>query len=79
MKKLWLIFFVVLGLVGCRKAGSPDLRVEKNTLDSMQVVKDLGSNAKIVTGVPAIVEDKHDLAAEDPKDKPGAVALKMEY
>ena len=95
MKKLWLVFLVVLGLAGCREAASPDLRIEKNTLDSMhqvnsdsqkqttetnpQVVKNLGSNTKIVTGVPATVEDKNDVAAQDPKDKPGAVAVKMEY
>ena len=76
---------MVLGLAGCRHATSPDLRVEKNTLDSIHpeakphVIKDLGSNTKIVTGVPATVGDKNDPTAQEPKYKSGAVAVKMDY
>ena len=88
MTKRWLTVFVVLALAGCGRTTTPGLRIEKNATDSMhpaddnsQTVKELGNNAEIVTGVPATTtkEDGSGAATEDPKDKPGAVAVKMEY
>ena len=93
MKKPGLIFLVALGLSGCRESASPDLRIEEHAKDSLrqvnsqtadtntEVVKDLGPNAKVVTGVPAttIEQDKNQPDAQPAKDKPGAVAVKMEY
>ena len=86
MKKLWLIVFAVLGLTGCREATLPNLHVEQGAPDSMHVVntapeavQGIGKNVKIVTGVPATVEDKDAAAPQDMKDKPGAIAVKMEY
>ena len=86
---LWVVIvnFMVLGWAGCREA-HPKLRIEKNTRDSLrpanepdpQVIKNLGNNTKIVSGVPATAPDRNESAAEDPtKDKPGAIALKKEY
>ncbi len=75
-------------MAGCQESG-PNLRVEKKAGDavksagngsgeSLQGVKPLSENIKIVTGEPAIKseEDAGDKAA---KDKTGAVAVKMEY
>ena len=85
----FLTVLMVLALAGCRES-APDLRVEQRTGDSARqisetspkdgsvIVKKL-ENVKIVTGVPATVDDKNEPTAAEPKDKPGAVAVKMEY
>lgn len=85
MKKRLAAVLIVLVLAGCRES-NPDLRIAQKTGDSMSSVNDTGSKivqdikgAKIVTGVPATVDDRNEPPIQDAKDKPGAVAVKMEY
>lgn len=90
MKKRLAVVLAVFWLAGCRESNS-DLRIEQKSVDSVRgsavntanttpkVIKDVGSNVKIVTGEPATVPDKQEENAEPLKDKPGAVAVKMEY
>ena len=93
MKKLVAVSLVVLALAGCKRAVAPELRIQSGIPDAVRqvstegvnpanetVVKNLGPNAKIVTGVPATAEeDKSQVLAPTPKDDPGAVAVKVEY
>lgn len=85
-----VLIFSLLFFSGCHQSGA-NLRIEpfsKETASSADVAaiktsgaveQPISNNVKVVTGEPAIVGDEKDETAEAPKDKPGAVAVKMEY
>ena len=81
----WIaVVFLTVFLTGCYRS-SPDLRVDPShetpTAGGPEVLKQIGPNAKIVTGEPATTASD-DPTAEDAKtaeDRTGAVAVKMEY
>ncbi len=82
MTRRLALILMVFWLAGCREQG-PDLRIAQKTGDSVEseptVIKQIGENVKIVTGEPAIAEDKSEENTLPLEDKPGAVAVKMEY
>ena len=87
-----LIFaLIIFSLMGCKET-TPNLRIENNaqdavhtlsqnpkTLDEGLAVKTLGPDVKVVTGQEAIVPDQKEKDIEPAKDKPGAVAVKVQY
>ena len=79
-----VMVLMTLGLTGCWKTSSPELRVETKSGDSVRpadgnIVPGEPAHPEIVTGVPATVSDDGNSPKTEAEDKPGAVAVKMEY
>ena len=79
-----MTIFLTVFLTGCYRS-SPELRVnpshETPAAGGPEVIKEIGPNAKIVTGEPATTasEDPTEEDAKTAEDRTGAVAVKMEY
>ena len=70
MKKYAWVLLGCLGVVfaGCRRTAS-ELRIEPAVAD----------NVRVVTAEPAMTADKQEGDIQTAKDKPGAVAVKVQY
>ncbi len=87
-----LIFALAIFSVMSCKETAPNLRIQNDLRDGVrplsqnsaniqdqQPAKILGQNVKIVTGEEAVAPDPKEKDVEPKKDKPGAVAVKVEY
>ena len=80
MKKVaWVVLgLAIAGTAGCTQT-RPELRMEEKGENPAAEEQDLGHKVKVVTAEPATSEDKQEGDAPTAEDKPGAVAVKMEY
>lgn len=82
MKKLLFFILPLIFVTGCKEP-EPSIRIADNPTQEIKRAADEtlveGGPLQIVTGEPAVAEEKINQDAQPLKDKPGAIAAKLEY